>query len=30
MVHFQYDGRIAVVFDRHSSAKIVGGRHRKC
>ena len=30
MVHFQYDGRIAVVFDRHSSAKIVGGTHRKC
>ena len=30
MVHFQYDGRIAVVFDRHSSAKIVGGGHRKC
>src|SRR6266480_4564595 len=27
MVHFQNNGRIAIVFYGHSSAKIVGCRH---
>ena len=27
MMHFEHNGRVAIVFDGHSSAKIVGGRH---
>src|SRR5205814_9974416 len=27
MVHLQHNSSVAIVFDGHSSAKIVGGRH---
>ena len=29
MVHLEYNGSVAVVFDRHSSAKIIGCRHSR-
>src|SRR5207249_2559613 len=28
MMHFQHNGGVAIVFDGHSSAKIVGCEHR--
>jgi len=28
-MHFQNNGRVAIVFNGHSFAKIVGGRHGK-